>query len=815
MRRALFLVMPAVLVGLLAFVAPERLLAQRVSYGPGTAGGAPPFTGMNKNGDNATLPTALYNLGFALPTNLDHWKSKLAEVQAGTGSARVLWIGDSTTAGNGGGTSGDHLQNGAYAGAFPQQLIPLLNATATTYNKSIFGDQTVTSYVPYPDYDTRVAFGAGWDNSGLSLGGAKFVFTSGGGASDLTFTPAGDIDTITVWWSRTGGNGTGSVSVDGGASLGTIGTCTCYVTSSTFTVAKGPHTIHVHANNDGDLWVNGIIAKDSTTPSVDFIQAARNGGTVAQFANTGTTDQALVMLPLLQPDLTVVNLTINDSNGGTPLADYQTDLEAIVDAAKQSGDVLLMVGPPSDTTQATDGTLDTYIAVLKRVAINKGTAVLDLKSNSLWGPYADHPSYYNDTLHPNATGYGIIASILNSVLAAADPPAGTIPLAALGSPAFYGNPTAPTQAASDNDTSIATTEFVKLVAPPGPNLLYNPEMRFDQRNEGTTVSPSGSNTYCLDMWIISGTLSGGQTVTCQRTADGPVGDPYSALITVTAAAATPAGDTLNLLQPLTTGVIASLGYGATTGQTTYLSFYIKSSLTGVFAVNLNNAANNRIFVGTCTILTAATWTSCGISIPPDTTGTWTATGEGRAGHLRFTLVAGSSHNTATAGAWNAIVAQIGTVDQVELTETNGATFQISKLKWEVGGSPTPFVSRPYPVELAALQHFYIKSFPQGVKPAQNAGLAGAFCLPAPSATAGTFGYHWRYPVEMWTTPTVTTYNPSAANANWRDVTAGADANATKDPAGAAGTTGMTINEVTTALTAGNNYCIHATAAAQL
>lgn len=81
--------------------------------------------------------------------------------------------------------------------------------------------------------------------------------------------------------------------------------------------------------------------------------------------------------------------------------------------------------------------------------------------------------------------------------------------------------------------------------------------------------------------------------------------------------------------------------------------------------------------------------------------------------------------------------------------------------------------------LSMCQRFYCKSFAVDTAPAQNAGLGGAVrgnvavaaAVAAPDAAI-------RFPVNMRATPALTYYNPSAANAFLRNVTAGTDATAT-------------------------------------
>lgn len=90
----------------------------------------------------------------------------------------------------------------------------------------------------------------------------------------------------------------------------------------------------------------------------------------------------------------------------------------------------------------------------------------------------------------------------------------------------------------------------------------------------------------------------------------------------------------------------------------------------------------------------------------------------------------------------------------------------------LNATPPAIELRPYPIELAYCQRYFYGTFPTGTIPAQNAGLTGSFGLVSPAAA--NFGTSVNFPVPMRATPTLITYNPSAANANWRDNTNNAD-----------------------------------------
>lgn len=84
--------------------------------------------------------------------------------------------------------------------------------------------------------------------------------------------------------------------------------------------------------------------------------------------------------------------------------------------------------------------------------------------------------------------------------------------APIASPTFTGNPTAPTPTAGDNDTSIATTEFVTsaIIGIAGKNKLFNPLGTINQRGYVSGAATSGANQYTLDRWRV---VTSGQNLT--------------------------------------------------------------------------------------------------------------------------------------------------------------------------------------------------------------------------------------------------------------------------------------------------------------
>lgn len=105
------------------------------------------------------------------------------------------------------------------------------------------------------------------------------------------------------------------------------------------------------------------------------------------------------------------------------------------------------------------------------------------------------------------------------------------------------------------------------------------------------------------------------------------------------------------------------------------------------------------------------------------------------------------------------------------------TGTLSKPQLELGAVATSFDVRPYGTELALCQRYYESTFSIGSAPVQNGGATNAFRI-SQTAAAGApcRGFTWIFKTTKRDTPsTITSYNPSAANANVRNFTRSNDA----------------------------------------
>jgi len=235
------------------------------------------------------------------------------------------------------------------------------------------------------------------------------------------------------------------------------------------------------------------------------------------------------------------------------------------------------------------------------------------------------------------------------------------------------------------------------------NKIINGKMEIGQR--GTSFSAITSSSYSLDRWVYGG--QGSQSITISQHTDVPSNEfQYNLRMTVTAADTSLAADEhAHIVQRIEGFNVRDL-----IGRTFTLSFWVRSSKTGVHCVSFRNggggANTDRSFVAEYTINAANTWefktiTISGGLITDGTRWNWT---NGAGLNVGWTLASGTTYQT-TAGAWQT-GNFIATANQVNCLDTIDNIFAITGVQLEVGSVATPFEHRPYSVELALCQRYY-------------------------------------------------------------------------------------------------------------
>ena len=238
-----------------------------------------------------------------------------------------------------------------------------------------------------------------------------------------------------------------------------------------------------------------------------------------------------------------------------------------------------------------------------------------------------------------------------------------------------------------------------LPVPMNDNRLINGDMRVDQRNNGAAGTAGG---YTVDRWQY-GTNVAGHFV-WQRVA-GPAssGFPYCLLLTSQAAYAPAASDGFAVYQAIEADMVSDLAWGTANAQPVTLSFWVFSSLAGLFSGCVRNFAATRSYPFSFN-LSASSWTKVAITIPGDTVGTWVMSGNAASVTVLFDLGSGSTLR-GPAGAW-AGTTYNGVTGAVSVVGTLNGQFAVTGVKLEIGSVTTPFNRQSLAKSMADCQRYY-------------------------------------------------------------------------------------------------------------
>jgi hypothetical protein len=236
------------------------------------------------------------------------------------------------------------------------------------------------------------------------------------------------------------------------------------------------------------------------------------------------------------------------------------------------------------------------------------------------------------------------------------------------------------------------------------NLIINGAMQVAQR--GTSSSNSG--IQAVDRIGVSGAWNE-WTFTQEQSSDAPAGFSNSFKLSTTAAEVSlDAGDLVYINQGIEAQNLQHLKYGTSGAETCTLSFWVKSSIAGVFGISLYQDDGSYILTPTYTINAANTWEYKTISVSGNTLGA-PANDNGNGIRVSFIVAAGSTYNDGTSRtSWESYSTNkfgSGHVQNGVMTTLN-ATFQITGVQLEVGDTATPFEHRTYGDEFARCQRYY-------------------------------------------------------------------------------------------------------------
>jgi hypothetical protein len=304
------------------------------------------------------------------------------------------------------------------------------------------------------------------------------------------------------------------------------------------------------------------------------------------------------------------------------------------------------------------------------------------------------------------------------------------------------------------------------------DLTVNGDHIVSQENIDTAVTGIGASggveTYITDQWKIR--AKGSLRVSGQRISSISLpGIKYALRTTITTTQSSlGSGDYLQVSQPIEGLRALKLALGTSGAYAIAVGVYVRSSVTGTFAVELCNSARDRSICKLVTIAAANTWTwvpfsgapgSGQTAFPGDTSGTWlTDTGAGL--RIGITLAAGSTLQGA-ADAWFGTDVMT-TSAQTNLAATTSATFDVTAL-CTFGGvelpasNRVPLLLRPFHAEIEHCKRYWQKSYDSATAPG-TATYLGGFDTNYGTAGTATMSQTVRFNPAMRATPSITLYD---------------------------------------------------------
>lgn len=239
------------------------------------------------------------------------------------------------------------------------------------------------------------------------------------------------------------------------------------------------------------------------------------------------------------------------------------------------------------------------------------------------------------------------------------------------------------------------------------NFIINGAMQVSARGTSQTGVTGAGYKQAPDRFRLEATSAGTWTVSQSTTAPEGFSNSYKFECT-TANGSLSAGSKLSLVQRIEGQNLQHLKKGTSSAESITVSFWVRSSKTGTYIVQIKDQDNNRIYSQAYTILSANTWEYKTLTYAGDTTG-FLDNDNSDSLRVFWWLAAGTDFSSGTlATAWESNTNANRAVGQVNLADSTSNDWYITGVQLEIGEA-TPFEHRSYADELQRCQRYYYQS----------------------------------------------------------------------------------------------------------
>jgi hypothetical protein len=310
------------------------------------------------------------------------------------------------------------------------------------------------------------------------------------------------------------------------------------------------------------------------------------------------------------------------------------------------------------------------------------------------------------------------------------------------------------------------------------NMIINGAMNVAQRGDQTGVTDGFA---CDRFNIVDGNTTA--VVDASQSSTSPDGFANSLKVDVTTAQSSLSSNSVDYIRYKFEGQnLQQLQYGTSSAKKVTVSFYVRSSTTGTYVFNMYSNDSNRTSRQTYTIDSADTWERKTLTFNGDTSNGFDDDNNASLS-LHWVLAAGSDYTggSLAENTWGTYASNLFAEGQtVNLLSSTSNDFHITGVQLEIGEQATPFEHRSFGDELAACQRYYQKTFAYATVPAQNLDTYSGSIMGVARSVTSTSAWEpcgtWDLAVSMRATPSIVSFNPYVANAEWGNSSAVSSSN---------------------------------------
>jgi lysophospholipase L1-like esterase len=356
-----------------------------------------------------SLVDTVYGFNNPVPALLPNLRLGIANVLSQQADAKILFVGDSTT--QGAGTGNPHATTVPNLDSYVWQLAKLMTAAGIPTQPGLTMACNGTGGL----LDTRWVYGGDWTCAGFGF--AHSALETSTHLSNIVFTPVGgySYDRFDVYYLCAPGRGSLAITATGGSTTNVnAATCGTGVFKSTVSAASASTTNAVTiVPSTAIVEVVAIEPWLSTSHFVRLGFAGQGGSTTTDW-NVPGSYYPQASIAAYAANAVFISLGINDAGASVSATTVQTNLNAIITAAKTTGDVILQSYPPSGPAGTYHAFEAVYYPFLQSIARTQNIAFVDE-----WGRFNGTYGGTNwivDGIHPTLNGYWDWANLLRTAL---------------------------------------------------------------------------------------------------------------------------------------------------------------------------------------------------------------------------------------------------------------------------------------------------------------------------------------------------------------------------------------------------------------